>query len=377
MGVGLLLLAGALLFWTNFQRFGSGFEFGHSLTLNSSAEMRYASRFDHPFRHEPIWSAGRELFSCLFVSGGNLNGMEWYREQFFPWQSATFRWREIYFTVYDFSYLMMLGCVWCYSILVVIFHWRNRQNVRELPFSAILGLWSLLSFLALTVFYLRSPFISSRYLVDFAPSFAIAGVAFADMIRKLALRCFARRILPIRALSLVVITVWWGGEICTATIHPDFGARLSFTKGQIEAEIAASKIQSDKSKALPRQYTIGTNVEEFGIPFNCAGWDMTNGATAAAISIFIRDPDGLELDVAAANGVPVPLARYSQIHAKIGLESLEMTNVQKSPFGATLEFKRPQNSNYQKGAQAAFISFVGPDSLSTNDSPFRLLAVRW
>jgi hypothetical protein len=73
----------ALLFATNYFRFGSGFEFGHRLNLQSNlVGSMYATRFDHPFQEECLTSAARELFGALFLVQ-TLNGFNWYATNIF------------------------------------------------------------------------------------------------------------------------------------------------------------------------------------------------------------------------------------------------------------------------------------------------------
>jgi hypothetical protein len=70
LGLGFFLLGGLLLYGTNWLCFGSGLEFGHQLNLQDLFGSMYATRFEHPFQHEPWFSAGKELFSALFLSWG-------------------------------------------------------------------------------------------------------------------------------------------------------------------------------------------------------------------------------------------------------------------------------------------------------------------
>jgi hypothetical protein len=93
------------LWGTNLLRFGDGFEFGHRLNLQEGSLLGsiYATRFDYPFQAEPLWRAGRELLGALFASP-KWNGSAWYATEIFAGQSPMVRWREFYFTTYDWSY---------------------------------------------------------------------------------------------------------------------------------------------------------------------------------------------------------------------------------------------------------------------------------
>ena len=105
-----------LLCWTNVVRFGDSLEFGHQLNVQHFFGSMYATRFDAPFQSEPLPSAVTELFGALFLVNDNLNGMNTYRQNFFPGQSPTVRWREFYFRTFDLSYVPWLLFTWGYSI---------------------------------------------------------------------------------------------------------------------------------------------------------------------------------------------------------------------------------------------------------------------
>ena len=215
LGLVLFACGGGLLFLANYERFDSGFEFGHHLNLNRIDPFRFAMRFDHPFQTEPLISAAKELFSCLFFSTDQFNGYDWYRAAFFPGQSTTLRWREIYFTTFGLGCLVMLLVTWG---AFLSHQWRSRSSVRHPKcFSSIevMAFWSLVAAALLTVFYLRCPCIASRYMVDFAPAFAVGILAFANM----TLNALGRRFSNRPALLMVcfaIIAGWWGFQVLTA-----------------------------------------------------------------------------------------------------------------------------------------------------------------
>jgi hypothetical protein len=123
LGVLLFGLGTAALFATNHLRFGSGFEFGSGLTVETTNGAMFASRFSHPYASEPLFSAVRELFSILFLAGGRLTGDDWSRSGIFPGQSHTFRRRELNFSAYDLSFLVLMMLAWGVG----------RMAVREEP----------------------------------------------------------------------------------------------------------------------------------------------------------------------------------------------------------------------------------------------------
>ena len=66
-GPGVFCVGVALLLFTNSLRFGSGFEFGHSLNANVFFPMMYATRFENPVLDAPLSPKVAELFSYLFL----------------------------------------------------------------------------------------------------------------------------------------------------------------------------------------------------------------------------------------------------------------------------------------------------------------------
>ncbi len=119
------------------------------------------------------------------------------------------------------------------------------------------------------------------------------------------------------------------------------------------------------------------NLADYGISFNGIGWDTATGKTKSAIAIFIRDPERLELEVAPVAGTPISGTDYDQIRAKIGLESLKLESIRRTPEGAILLFRGPEKRIYRSGLQVASLGFVAPQELSVSTSRFRLLRVRW
>jgi hypothetical protein len=361
---------------TNLQRFESGVEFGHELNLNEIDAMRFASRFDHPFRSEPFGSASRELFSTLFLLGNSFNGDDWYRTDFFVGQSPTVRWREFYFKTFDVSVFVVVCAAW--ACLAWRF-WRDRAQKKPagMPSDArILATWSLLSAGPLLWFYLRCPFIASRYLLDLAPAFA---AAMASALFALRDALSTRHLWSIRAKCVVslLFVMWWGFEVFTAktfTMGYRFQPRMPLTYRQLESRLERQRVYGEP---LPDSYKVGMALEEFGIPFNGAGWDTNGGQTKASVALFIHDPEFLELEVVPAEGVQLSSKDYATIQAKIGLEHLAIESSEKTPKGRLLIFRGPQNKEYQSGIQVAFLGFVTAHELSENDSRFRLLRVRW
>lgn len=379
LGVLVFCIGGLLLFWSNHQRFGSGFEFGHKLNLNHIDDMRFASRFDYPFRQEPILSAAAELFGSVFLAGNSFNGYNWYQKDFFSGQSPTFRWREIYFTTYDLSYLAMAVCAWLLAIVCWIRKRRHALTREESPDEGeirAMMMWSFVAAVPTALFYVRCPFITSRYLLDFAPAFAVAMLAFYQWIASVWVRRGVAGAAA-RYLLVMALMLWW--------VYQILAAKSAFPRSETltSAELASMKAgKAAKAVPPPAQYEAGmflgsgNDNTKYVSRFNGMGWSPS-GETKAAVTLFVDDPQWLELTVAPASNIELSEKEYLKIQAKIGLEFLPLLRIEKSTNSVALRFQGPAMKMYQTGIQPLFLGFVAAEELNEGDSKFRLLKVRW
>ena len=124
----------------------------------------YATRFDDPLQAEPFVGAAKELFGALFLAGDNFAHGDSYRENIFPGQSETIRWREFDTRTFVVTYVPLMLFAWRIATRLA---WKSRiwQIRSERPAAEtfvsegdfpvlILGLRSLLAVIPLTVFYL-------------------------------------------------------------------------------------------------------------------------------------------------------------------------------------------------------------------------------
>src|SRR5690606_4892779 len=88
-----------------------------------------------------------------------------YNTQLYFGQAATYRFREIYFTIYTpLNFLLFLIGI---SFGVLKFKSHLLKITSYVPLSLV---WSFFSFILLFVFYISSPSLSSRYGIDFLAS---------------------------------------------------------------------------------------------------------------------------------------------------------------------------------------------------------------
>jgi hypothetical protein len=368
-GIGLFCLALGCLYLSNRQRFGSGWEFGHSLNLNDVDTMRFASRFDHPFRTEPLWPASRELLSTLFLLGDTFNTLNRHRPGMFCGQSPTFRWREFYFETYDLTYFALAATAWIWLAWGI---WRRRRlsfDAAKADELTALSAWSLLSAVALFGFYLRWPFTSSRYMIDFAPAIAAAIWVTLSLISN----SIPRRKLVARGF-IAVVTLWWGVQVVGA--KTDLEARYPQPIAYADLMSVMREPQTP-TPPLPNGYKLGMDIHRYGLFLNGAGWNMTSGETMMSVTLFVDDAKFLAIDVAPVGDDPYEGEAYDCIQAKVGLETLELKTSQDTPEGRRLVFRGPQTESYQSGVQVAFLGMTAPQDISDGRSRFRLLNVRW
>jgi hypothetical protein len=377
MCLGIFGIGGGLLFLTNLLRFGNGFEFGHQLNLQYLYGSLYATRFDHPFENEPLVSAARELFTLLFLED-NFNGGAFYRGGFFLGQSLTIRWREIYLSAYDVSFF---GCV-LFGWAVSIWHGWRLPPGAELTAKAsistdlelervltVVGLYSLISAFLLVWFFMRSPVIASRYLLDFMPSFSaamlVAWLGWCHLCRK---RRSGVWILAVLVAALVAWIVW---ELATSSSA--YGPPQPRTWQEVSLQ---SSVPGSVSLPVSGCYNDATKPESTGIPYNGTGWQAPAGEVMPCVILFVQDPEFLELQFATQD-LEANSAGPQHVRAKVGLEFLERQQVQFRTNGWVIRFAGPQHPRYQKGIQTVFLATVPKAQLAERKTPWRLVHVRW
>jgi hypothetical protein len=206
---GLFVAGGGALYLTNYLRFGSGGEFGHRLNLEDLPGNLYATRFDYPFAKVPTGVAARELVGAMFSRPELTNRRDFYAPRIHVGQAETPRWREYYFTTYTWAYVpfVLAGLGFCAAAWLRV---RRRTADGETRGPDLdretrwLGAWALLGGAPLVVFYLRSPSISSRYLLDIAPTIAVLLViTWRHVATWLARGWFG-------AVAFAGLALWWG-----------------------------------------------------------------------------------------------------------------------------------------------------------------------
>jgi len=369
--VGVVLFAGGagLLFFSNLDRFGSGFEFGHSVNVNGYPLMIFETHIANPVKSESLPSLIKELFCYLFLTGNVPLTTDGYATGLFPGQLSVIRWRDVYFSAYDLTFLVTVVGGWLWSFWALCRRCSNQLGPNDFLQTHVMGAWSCASTLLLFAFYLYYPVLTTRYMIDFAPAFAVATWVFVSGMRDVISVKFKSG--PI---ALILLGVWWGYEVFTAKVLPEVSGPTTISRREL---VVRGKSAEAPRKSLPDSYAIGLKLDQYDLPFNGAGWNTVTGETKAVVTVFVENPQRLELSVEPAKGAQVSQRDWTKIRAKIGVEFLKLESCEDIPEGKKLVFKRPEALKYQFGFQMAFLGFANPEELVAGNSKFRLLRVRW
>ena len=366
-GSSLFFLGILTLLLTNWMRFGSPTEFGHKLNFQneSSVGSTYATRFDHPFETEPFPVVLKELVGALFFvkPHSDPNSSYWLTDMFWG-QAKAIRMRELSFTTCDWTYLIPLA-----GAAILVAYWLCRWFRRRLrPEDALLmkmGVWCLLSLIPIFWFYLRTPSVVSRYILDFGPGFVVLiAIGWYAMVSRL------RGVW--RLAGVFLLGLWMSWEIASA--RSTTGSPISLSWNNLSSRVEFGMAQSQKKSFRVGSQT--TRPGSSGIRFDGTGWDLKSGVVMPLVTVFVEDAQFLELELARAPGAvgdPDP----NWVRAKIGLEFLERESVVQEGDIWRIRFKGPRRADYRKNIQPAFIAFVPNTHLADKTTPWILRRVRW
>jgi hypothetical protein len=355
-------VGGAALFLANWVRYGSGFEFGHRVNVSATDNV-YHTRFHTVFLDEPLLSAAGELLGSLFFVK-ELNGFDVHREGILWLQSQTPRWRHFYTSTFDFTYLALLGA----GAVIAVTRRGSAQNRSATRDILVCVSWSLIIFVPLSAFYLRNMSMSSRYVLDFAGGVAAAIVGVLIWASSQTAGSFRRN------LGVVgLLVVWWAWQVSSAEQY--FPPTSVLTNAEL---IKAMNQPRAAEPVLPDSYDAESIALDYlGIPGNCHGWKPGSGETEAAVTLFVRDPEWLVLNLAPAEGQQLAESDFRTIQARIGSELVDIESLSKTADGWRLQFMAPTNSAFRRGVQFVSLAFSGPADPGARRSPFVLRRVAW
>ena len=383
IAVGLAFAMGPfLVLATNHLRFGHPMEFGHQLNLQHLFGSMYATRFDHPFAKEPLTSSARELIGLLFGTPA-LNDFDLYRQGFFPAQSPTVRWRNLYLRTYDVSWLVGMVAGAGFAARSIMFLRSSAPSGDRTRHQGVVtaAIWSLCATIPLCGFYLRNEVISSRYLIDFAPAF-VAALSALILGFDLPVRSVNARTKAMRVAAYGFI-VWIAVEgLLTQPLPPrpqalTYPEWLSIHNRQDHAP--RLRVGSLSTGSMPIGSVAPDSVPPFhvpwdGIPHNGVGWNKVTGDTASVVILFVDDPQFIQVDVQPPVSTP---HENPWVRAKLDRDVLPVTSLTRLPEGRIrlqFEVRKPQK---KAQPQVLFLAFGPPETLDAPLSGYRLHTVSW
>lgn len=407
---GVLFLGGGLaLYGTNAARFGNGFEFGHRTNLQSLPGNLYATRFSYPMQRASLPEATLELAASLFDRPEKRARGSFFQRNLHHGVSKKPRWREYYFTTYSWLYLPLLVG----GVVLGVLAWRRRAGPSVDPQARWLFAWALIALVPLLAFYVRAPFVSSRYQLDLAPAFAaLLVIAWRGIEQRVAARRHGELI------ATGALAVAWLLAIVTArTAQPR-------SADPVDRETAARSMATiteatKHPRTLPNAYDLADpwvathtdlvpsfdrcsgdtclhgvrtvdseqwTVSEYkagrfvalhrpppAIYLNLYRWDLETGQMPVATYAFVDAPQFIELEVSTVEGAP-PADWAREVRVNVGRTHLRLTGTRPSARGTTLRFEA---SGLPDGLQVAFFAF-GPDAeLAKPKSRYAVHRIQW
>ncbi|HEY0548006.1 MAG TPA: hypothetical protein VGF13_00310, partial [Verrucomicrobiae bacterium] len=289
-----------------------------------------------------------------------------------PWQASTYRWRGINQATFDPSYLLILipGCL-AGAVLICR---RGRRSSDGNLFSleepialAIAGLsiWCIGNALLLATFYLYSPIVATRYILDFAPAFLAPFIL-------VLLLCTPRwpRLIPVLLLTWIISesTVRWLGQRNLYVPAPLSREELS----------ALPEPTGRKLASFSGRYSIENHPDQTKIKYNGQGWEEDSEAASAIVTLMVDRPEFLEISVGRREAKDAISDAY---RAKIGNMELPVESIKPGYIGSNqmhkVRFRIPEGIRSQNVDQLVFLCFTTSWQKIDIESRRPLHEVRW
>jgi len=152
--------------------------------------------------------------------------------------------------------------------------------------------------------------------MDFGPAIAVSIWLFLLLLNDWLT---SRHVSKKSALVLLIgLFSWWAAEVFTADIQPAYRSKGAVNYDEMLRASQGIREYRIQPENFPDEYRL-TSVEEhhYGLPFNGDGWDSVSGRTKAAVTLFVRDPQILDLVLAPADDVKLAESDYTIIQAKL------------------------------------------------------------
>jgi hypothetical protein len=419
IGTVLFAAGGAALYATTAARFGSGTEFGHKLNVQPLPGNLYATRFSYPMQRAGVGEAALELATSLFDRPEQRARGGFYQKRLHHGVSSVPRWREYYFTTFSWGYLPLLLA----GIALGAIAWRRRAAGATAPpddtDARWLLAWALIALVPLLAFYLRAPFVSSRYQLDLAPAFAALLV--------IAWRAGARRLAEYRRGAVVAPALlgllWLAAVVSAKTAEPrianpiDRSAAAAGTAAITDAVAAPRTFPPAYDLADPmvatytdlrhsfercvdghcyhgerpgesEQWTVTEKVGDAVVAthrpapclyLNLYRWNVDTGQMPPATFAFVDDPAFIEIEARAMEGAPLATAEDWAREAKVavGLVHLRLVSATPTERGTRLRFEPPGGVPLGRGVQLVFFAFGPDEDLAKPMSRIAVQRIQW
>ena len=339
-------------FWSNTVRFGHPLEAGHSCFVASNISMVNISCFKTPYEESPDWfGKTKELYGILFRSSESKLGFPAFSENIFPGQFPLLRWRFIYFITYT-NFIAILFFI--SPLLALLLRKHKSLDIK------LLGSYALLPFIGLSIFYIKIPYISSRYLIDFGPAI-IAGLLLFLLLQDQLLKNLSRYSAKLSLLlaTTIILQINW---------HYYFMAPLPSDKTKaVSAKNVGSQLAEDRRRIIK-------NRSSGHKPFHRLGWSNKTKEVENAALFIVPSPAEIRLDF--ENVSSADILKLSKIKAKLSNEPLDIIDLQLKADKATIVFSTPRAKYNQNGYQILTVQFM-PITTKIQKPEYKLAGIRW
>jgi hypothetical protein len=371
---------------TNYLRFGEFFEFGYQRILDMIPVLGFMLKFNSPFAEESFFKAASEMFGSLFLVK-ELNGLDFFKEYMHGWQADSIRFREYYFPGFS---LMLLGTAltgWVIGLVCKRFDFSVlKLSEKAKQTFLIIGVWSILSFLCLFLFYFKRPAFSSRYAIDFLPALALSTSIFI-----LTGMNFIKRVLPgiwFKIVLGVLIIGWISGNVLYAQ-SIDSQRLGPYKPPSAITLVEVELIYPDKPERgpdLPTIYSGDSTKSNYNIPNNLRGWycypgqhssldSKFVGLVGPAVTLFFGPFECLQLQIEEWRSDIV--YDIDAIRVKAGTQFLVREDVEEIDGKYTLTFCTSDPGSIDKEWNVVTLGLASTYQVSPKFiAPFRLLSVK-
>lgn len=348
---------------TNYLRFEKFSEFGHGLNVDYDYINNHQLKFYAPFnsKNVAVSDAAKELVGTIFFN--KLRNGSNFSDGLVLWQNDAIRFRNFYSFIFNPFHLGLVIMSLLFGIYFIYSKLQKNKNASLL----ITLYWGLGSFILMFLFYLYSPSLSSRYLVDFSGSI-IALMVFWIVYSG---DFFDKKHWKYLFSSLIILVFF---SVCALSVSKEF-FKFQTPSRTLSYENAMTEGYTNQPTYLESdgEYRIGEVITQYESFSNGTGWDIETGNTNSNILLFMRNIGDIEIEF---EGICEKI-RESSIKAKIGNSYLTPTKkIDPNTNNQIFKFEVPER--FRGGNPwPVFIKLfdlINPDEM---EEDCRLIRVSW